>query len=1371
MFSKFFIDRPIFASVLSIVITLAGAIAVWVLPLSLYPPISPPTVSVDCNYPGASAQVVSETVATPIEQQVNGVENMMYMSSQCTNDGTYNLTVTFKHGMNLNMAQVLVQNRVALAAPMLPDVIKQTGVNVKKMSPDILLALAINSPSGAYDQLYLSNYAMLQVRDELLRLPGISDVRMLGQRDYSMRIWVDPDKLASRDMTASDVANAVRMQNSQVATGSIGQPPSPRGQVLQVPIATVGRLSEVEQFESIIVKSSGDGRVVRLKDVARVELGAKNEDISGQVNRRPSVSLAIFQLPDANALDTADIVRAKIKELESNAPAGVNYEIRYDTTPFIRESIGEVVKTLEEAVVLVAVVVLLFLQNWRSAIIPLVAVPVAIIGTFAVMAAIGFTLNNLTLFGLVLAIGIVVDDAIVVVEAVEHHIERGMNPRDATVRAMEEVSGPVIAIGLVLTAVFIPCAFITGIVGQFFRQFALTIATSTIISAFNSLTLSPALAALLIKPRDPRKSRTVLPLPAFAVLGGWLGWDLLTSWLVGRYPSFPGGPWALTGVAVVTGMAAGVIAGWPLNYVLAWLFGAFNATFRLTTSIYTRMVGGLLRVSALVIVVYVGMLGLTYWGFQTTPTGFIPSQDMGYLLSNVQLPDSASQERTRSLMDKLETIAHEIPGVKHTQAMTGQSLLLSANGSNFGSMFVILDAFHERPDPVFERFFVWYKETLKVLDDRADAIDYSLVMLRSADISDSGYASNPGPYDPTTDRIYYKKVKTASESSGIAARWLKASGGPWLKRRFDGILGKPGREIRGVAGSLPPPKPGRIETWLAPESSEKWVRQLGLSKADIATLDGLAKTAPVGEEREKAIRAWKETKREHWSGRLALATREWLGLAWPKPPSLYSDGVANTMRQRFAKEVPEAMITVLGPPPVRGVGRAGGFKIMVEDRGDNGSQTLQGQTEFLTDLSKGEVDGKEVPATKGKLVGMTSVFRANVPQVFVDVNRQECMSKDVALKDLFDTMRIYLGSLYVNDFNLFGRTWQVVVQAEPRFRNKIDDVRRLKVRNASGGMVPVSALAEVKLENGPLVLTRYNMYPAAPINGSAAPGVSSGEAIRLVEEQAENLIGSMAYEWTELAYLEIQAGNTAMLVFGAAVVMVFLVLAAQYESWSMPLAVILVVPMCLLSGVAGVKVSYQDINIFTQIGFVVLVGLASKNAILIVEFAKHRREEGETPREAALDACRLRFRPIVMTSFAFILGVVPLIVSQGAGAEMRRTLGITVFSGMLGVTLFGVFLTPVFFVVIDRLGSTAFFQSKAVRWAGEALSAAVVVALAWTLLPGIVYPLVVGIVWILLRQLSRIRRQIVPARELVPASATNGKPHGDDHTTVAADLE
>jgi multidrug efflux pump len=1134
LISRFFIDRPIFAAVLSIVITLAGGIAQSTLGLAMYPPISPPTVQVDCSYPGASAQIVSETVATPIEQQVNGVENMLYMSSQCTNDGAYNLTVTFRHGVDLNLAQVLVQNRVTLAVPQLPDVIKQTGVTTRKKAPDILLALALTSPPdektgvSPYNQLYLSNYALLHVREEIARIDGVADIGFLGQRDYSMRIWVDPEKMAARDMTTTDVATAIRQQNAQVATGQIGQPPIPDGQSLQIPLSTLGRLVEIEQFENLIVKKTMDGRIVRVKDIGRVELGAKNQDISCSVNGKPACSLAVFQLPDANALETADRVKAKMKELEKDFPPGLTYEIRYDTTPFIRESINEVFKTLRDAIILVAVVVLLFLQNWRSALIPLVAVPVAIVGTFAVMAALGFSLNNLTLFGLVLAIGIVVDDAIVVVESVEHHVEHGMSPRDATVRAMDEVSGPVIAIGLVLSAVFVPCAFITGIVGQFFRQFALTIATSTVISAFNSLTLSPALAAILIKPKGHGGQRqSALPRFAYLLLGDYLAYAYLLPLLgpVERLfpdesPIAPYVPWAIVGVV---GSLGGWVAGWAVDRVLVWFFGVFNAGFRLATAGYTRVVSVFLKGSLAALVVYGGLIFLTYHLFQRTPAGFIPTQDMGYLLANVQVGDSVSLERTKETLDKCEKIAKNTPGIKFTQAVTGQSLLLSANGSNFGSMFCILDDFDKR-----------------------------------------------------------------------------------------------------------------------------------------------------------------------------------------RSPKLYSEAIIAELRKRFAEQVPEAMITVLGPPPVRGVGRAGGFKIMVEDLGDLGSDVLQGQADNLVDKARTFKRVVGMSRSRGKpepileptppLTSLVSTFRANVPQFFVNVNRAQCMTKEVTLQGLFDTLRIYLGSLYVNDFNRFGRTWQVVVQADPKFRNTIDYVSRLKVRNASGLMVPVGTLAKIEQINGPLVLTRYNMHPAAPINGAAAPGVSSGEAIKIMEELGkDNLRINMATEWTELAYLELQAGNTAMVVFGFAVVMVFLVLAAQYESWSMPMAIILVVPMCLLSAIVGVNIAGEDINIFTQIGFVVLVGLASKNAILIVEFAKERREQGETRRQAALDACQLRLRPIIMTSFAFILGVLPLLTGHGAGAEMRRTLGTTVFSGMLGVTLFGIFLTPVFFYVIDWLGETRLFASPVLR--------------------------------------------------------------------------
>ena len=1100
MISRFFIDRPIFASVLSIVITLAGAIGMFTLPIALYPPISPPVVQVDCAFPGASAEVVAETVATPIEQEVNGVENMMYMSSQCTNDGVYNLTVTFRHGVNLNMAQVMVQNRVNLAIPRLPDTIKQTGVTTRKKSPDILLAMALVSPDNSFDQLYLSNYALMKLKEELARVPGVGDISVFGQRDYSMRIWVDPEKLAARNMTAGDVTRAIRRQNLPVAAGQIGQPPIESGQALQVPLNVRGRLVDVDEFSNLILKRAESGAVVRVKDVARVELGPKNETVSCSVNGMAAVSLAVFQLPDANALDTADLVKAKIAELAQAFPPGMDYQIRYDTTPFIRESINEVFKTLRDAIILVAAVVLLFLQNWRSAIIPLVAVPVAIIGSFAVLAMLGFSLNNLTLFGLVLAIGIVVDDAIVVVESVEHHVDRGMNPRDATIRAMDEVSGPVIAIGLVLTAVFVPCAFITGIVGQFFRQFALTIATSTIISAFNSLTLSPALAALLIRPRSAGR-HNALPLLFYAVVGAYLGFvwlaDPLDAWIKDS-------ELARQTVAGVVGFVGGLAVGWILDKVLVWFFGVFNAGFGVATAGYTRVVGGLLRASVFVVVLYGGLLCLTYGVFRSTPAGFIPSQDMGYLLVNVQMPDSTSLERTKDVMNRCEQIARSTPGILHTQANTGQSLLLSATGSNFGSMFCIFAPFEERRDP--------------------------------------------------------------------------------------------------------------------------------------------AKSGPA---------------------------------------------IITQLKKRFAEDVPEALTTVLGPPPVRGIGRAGGFKMMVEDRrGDNTSAELEKRTEALVEAAR------KVP----RLTSVMTTFRANVPQFFVNVNRAEAMTKEVAIQDLFDTLRIYLGSVYVNDFNRFGRTWQVVVQADAQFRNQVDAVPHLKVRNARGTMVPIGSLASIPMTNGPLVLTRYNMYPASPVNGAAAPGTSSGEAIQEMDDLSRaTLPASMATEWTELAFLELEAGNTAMVVFALAVMMVFLVLAAQYESWSMPLAIILVVPLCLLSGIIGVNVAGEDNNIFTQIGFVVLVGLASKNAILIVEFAKKRRDAGESRRDATLAACSLRLRPIIMTSLAFILGVVPLLYGHGAGSEMRHTLGATVFSGMLGVTVFGIFLTPVFFSVIDWLGESRFFTHPVVQ--------------------------------------------------------------------------
>jgi multidrug efflux pump subunit AcrB len=1463
LISRFFIDRPIFAAVLSIVITLAGGIAVTTLPIAMYPPIAPPTVQVDCSFPGASAQVVAETVATPIEQQVNGVENMLYMSSQCTNDGAYNLTVTFKHGVDLNMAQVLVQNRVSLAVPLLPDVIKQTGVTTRKKSPDILLALALTSPDKTRDQLFLSNYALTYVLDEVARIEGVSDVRVLGQRDYSMRIWVDPEKLAARDMTAADVTNAIRKQNIQVATGQIGQPPIPDGQQTQVPLSTLGRLSEPEQYEQMIVKTLDENRVVRVRDIARVELGAKNQDISGSVNGRPAVSLAIFQLPDANALDTAMKVKEKIAELAEDFPTGVGWEVRYDTTPFISESIAEVFKTLREAIILVAVVVLLFLQNWRSAVIPLVAVPVAIIGTFAVLAVMGFSLNNLTLFGLVLAIGIVVDDAIVVVEAVEHHIEHGMTPRDATIRAMDEVSGPVIAIALVLSAVFVPCAFISGIVGQFFRQFALTIATSTIISAFNSLTLSPALAAILIKPKDPAVRQVALPRIAYVVGGALAGYFLLAPFLMGQYweelepklvdrfdflvplaegtkfnalvDAYPDTNVGLTLQigSVILCSILGWFLGWGLDRALVWFFGVFNNGFRLATKGYSFVVSLFLKGSVAALILYGGLLYLTYDRIAKTPAGFIPTQDMGYLLANVQLSDSVSLERTKATLDKCERIARDTPGVRFTQAVTGQSMLLSANGSNFGSMFCIFDPFDKRHN---RGTFGSDLRLISKLDDESqiprDGDDLKKLVIL-ADVKgvlyfrifhadgmllvntnemrlknlNAGFGLRvmPSLNDPSQIPTAGKKqVILASVNNQIHVRIFDVDGSTLvdtdaaklakesrpvgtLTREYEGLL-RPGElpeplkipAIQSIAALLG--KPGSLPTTeetdfrvLTSLNGVNSIPTTGNNQVLVAVVndvlhfrafDASGKMIVDTDEKKleaesRPVLAFKKKNEGWWAPRELtdaekvqaidtimpvvartrsipiLSLKQKLKGFWPPneiseaekkavvakvnsiigPIHLEGEAIIADLRERFAISVPEAVTTVLGPPPVRGVGRAGGFKLMVEDRGANSLSTLQGQTDNLVDKARihdrerdNELKGKMATASKSPknsapsavglpiVTSLAATFRANVPQYFVDVNRAECMTKDVKLQDLFDTLRIYLGSLYVNDFNRFGRTWQVIVQADPKFRNTIDYVPRLKVRNSQGTMVPVGTVASLKQINGPLVLTRYNMYPAAPINGAAAAGISSGEAIATMEALGKReLLNSMTTEWTELAYLELQAGNTAFIVFGFAVVMVFLVLAAQYESWSMPLAIILVVPMCLLSAVIGVNIAGEDINIFTQIGFVVLVGLASKNAILIVEFAKSRRDVGVSRYDAAMEACRLRLRPIIMTSFAFILGVLPLLTGHGAGAEMRRTLGTTVFSGMLGVTLFGIFLTPMFFFVIDWMGETKFFASPVTR--------------------------------------------------------------------------
>ena len=1097
MFSKFFINRPIFASVLSIVIVLAGGIALFTLPVAQYPDITPPTVEVSASYPGANAKVVADTVAAPIEQQVNGVEGMMYMSSQSTNDGGYALTITFKPGSDLNISQVLAQNRVSLAEPILPDLVKRRGISVKKKSPNVLMIVNLVSSDESRSALELSNYATIQIRDELSRLPGVGDITYLGQRDYSMRLWLDPQKLASYNLNAQDVINAVQAQNVQVAAGQIGQPPTPKGQVTQYIITTLGRLRDTDQFSNIILRNTGS-TLVHLKDVANIEMGAQSYDQTCTLDQKPSVALSVYQLPGSNALDVAQKVRERMKQLRDRFPPGVDYKIVYDTTPFIKESISEVFETLFDAIVLVAAVVLVFLQNWRSSLIPLIAVPVAVVGTFAAMAVLGFSLNNLTLFGLVLAIGIVVDDAIVVVEAVEHHIELGLAPREASLRAMEQVSGPVIAIGLVLSAVFIPCAFITGIIGQFFRQFALTIAVSTVISAFNSLTLSPALSAILLRSRE-KGSFEPLPWFAFVPIGGWLGHKLGNHFAGGilaalQLPLRPEqidalrlwGP--ILGGAIVA-LILGVIFGRPLNALLGWSFRAFNWGFEYSTAVYTRVVRGLLMVSLLVVLVYGGLLGLTWVSFTRTPTGFIPQQDKGYLLVNVQMPDAASVTRTRNVVQRIEEIAGNTKGVAHTVAMSGQSILLGANASNYGALYLMLDPFEER-----------------------------------------------------------------------------------------------------------------------------------------------------------------------------------------RHPDLSAESIAARLQEELQQQVPNALINIFGAPPVEGLGTAGGFKIIIQDTGDSPLSALQKNAE--TAIANGEADPR--------LRGLFTSFRADTPWLELLIDRAQAKDRGVSIDDLRTTLESTLGPYYINDFNRFGRTWQVNIQSLGSFRQSVEDVKQLRIRNLAGDMVPFADFASVKYVSGPTLIMRYNMYPSAAIHADPGPNTSSGQAIAHLEDAAnDDLPLSMRTEWTELALLQLQTGNLAMWVFLLAVVLVFLVLAAQYESWSLPLAVILVVPMCLLCAIVGVIVTRSDINIFTQIGFLVLVGLACKNAILIVEFAKARREEGRTRLEATLDACQLRLRPIIMTSFAFILGVVPLMLSEGAGAEMRRTLGTAVFAGMLGVTLFGIFLTPVFYFVIQ----------------------------------------------------------------------------------------
>ncbi|OQR28289.1 multidrug efflux RND transporter permease subunit [Pseudomonas sp. Bc-h] len=1050
-FSKFFITRPIFAAVLSLLILIAGAISLFQLPISEYPEVVPPTVVVRANFPGANPKVIGETVAAPLEQAITGVENMLYMSSQATADGKLTLTITFALGTNLDTAQVQVQNRVTRTEPKLPEEVTRIGITVDKASPDLTMVVHLTSPDQRYDMLYLSNYAVLNIKDELARLNGVGDVQLFGMGDYSLRVWLDPNKTASRNLTATDVVNAIREQNRQVAAGQLGAPPSPSATSFQMSINTQGRLVTEEEFENIIVRAGENGEITRVKDIARVELGSSQYALRSLLNNQPAVAIPIFQRPGSNAIDISNEVRGEMEQLKKNFPEGMDYSIVYDPTIFVRGSIEAVVHTLFEALILVVLVVILFLQTWRASIIPLAAVPVSLIGTFAVMHLFGFSLNALSLFGLVLAIGIVVDDAIVVVENVERNIELGHEPMEATQIAMREVTGPIIATALVLCAVFVPAAFISGLTGQFYKQFALTIAISTVISAFNSLTLSPALAAVLLRSHDTPKD----------------GFSRFLDKLLG-----------------------------------SWLFRPFNRFFVKASNGYVSTVGRVIRISGVALVVYAGLIVMTWLGFSTTPTGFVPQQDKQYLVAFAQLPDAASLDRTEDVIKRMSDIALKQPGVESAVAFPGLSINGFTNSPNSGIVFVTLKPFEER--------------------------------------------------------------KAASESAGA------------------------------IAGAL--------------------------------------------------------------NGKYA--------------------------------SIQEAYMAIFPPPPVQGLGTIGGFRLQIEDRGNLGYDELYKET--MNVIAK----SRSVP----ELAALFTSYTVNVPQVDAAIDREKAKTHGVAISDIFDTLQVYLGSLYANDFNRFGRTYQVNVQAEQKFRQDAEQIGQLKVRNNLGEMIPLATLLHVTNTSGPDRVMHYNGFITAEINGAAGPGFSSGQAEAAMNKLLkEELPNGMTYEWTDLTYQQILSGNTALLVFPLCVLLAFLVLAALYESWSLPLAVILIVPMTLLSAIAGVIIAGSDNNIFTQIGLIVLVGLACKNAILIVEFAKDEQEKGKTPLEAVLEACRLRLRPILMTSFAFIMGVVPLVLSSGAGAEMRHAMGVAVFSGMLGVTFFGLLLTPVFYVLIRN-----FVERKEARKAAKA---------------------------------------------------------------------
>lgn len=1040
-FAHFFIDRPIFAGVLSTLLMIAGGLAYFQLPVASYPEVAPPTVMVATAYPGATSEIIAETVATPLEQEINGVEGMMYMQSQSSSDGSMQLTVTFELGTDLDIAQVQTQNRVSTALPRLPPEVQQIGVTTQKQSPDLLMVVHMLSPpdvapENKRDSLYISNYAYTQVREQLRRLGGVGDVQVFGDREFAMRIWLDIDRLPAFDMTAGDVIAALKEQNVQVAAGVLGQEPVDTGQAFQMTVNTKGRLKTPEEFNEIIVKTGEDGRLVRLKDVARTELGARDYSVNSYLNTEEAVALVIFQRPGSNALETADAVKSTMQELAQAFPPGVDYDIVYNPTEFVSQAIDEVFVTLFQAGLFVVLTVYLFLQDWRKSLIPAIAIPVSLVGTFGVMLAIGFSLNNLSLFGLILAIGIVVDDAIVVVETVDRLIREGKSPREATREGMLEVGNALVATSLVLIAVFVPTAFMTGITGQFYRQFALTISISTALSTFVSLTLSPAMCSLLLKPADAKP-------------------DLLTR---------------------------------LLDIVLGWFFKLFNLGFGKSERVYNFIVCRVVRLSAICLLLYAGLVGLTYYGFQITPTGFIPPQDQGYLIVSIQLPEGSSLSRTDEVTKEVRDIALGIDGVSDAVCFAGFSGATRTNSSSAAAIFT--------------------------------------------------------PLDPFEDRV-------------IA-----------------------GRDVNTILGEL---------------------------RAKVSQVRG-------------------------------------------------------------------GFVFVLQPPPVSGIGTGGGFKMQVQDRAGVGLDTLVAATQQMAGKAN------QQPG----LVQVFSTVSNGTPQVKADIDRTKAEMLNVPVANVFEALQVFLGSVYVNDFNLIGRTYRVTAQADQQYRQDLDDILRLKTRSTTGAMVPLGSVMDVSRTVGPDRVVRYNLYPAADINGDTLPTYSSGQALADMEALAAELPAGFGFEWTDLAYQQKLAGNAALFIFPLCVLFVFLALAAQYESLLLPLAVILIVPMCLLCAIVGINIRGMPNDILVQIGFVVLVGLACKNAILIVEFAKQQEDEGKNRFEAAIDAATLRLRPVLMTAVSFILGVIPLLIATGPGSEMRRALGTAVFSGMLGVTIFGLFLTPVFYVVLRK---------------------------------------------------------------------------------------